>query len=274
MPLRLVNVYSCLEGLSVDQIVLPDVFLSPIRIDILKFVHQNMSKNKRQAYSVSSKAGTKSSARSWGTGRAVSRVPRVPGSGTHRSGQGAITNMCRGGRIFGPTTVWRKWHHKINQNQRRQALMTAIASSGLTSLIFARGHNIENIPEIPLVVESSVESHSNSKTGKKILEKLGVFKEVFKKKKKNKTAGKGKMRNRRLKKYRGPLLIFQKQAKCFRNIPGVETCFIGSLNVLKMAPGGHVGRFCIWTYDSFLNLNPLFSSRQNHLKTKKKKTSS
>jgi large subunit ribosomal protein L4e len=46
-----------------------------------------MAKNKRQAYSVSEKAGHQTSAESWGTGRAVARIPRVGGSGTHRSGQ-------------------------------------------------------------------------------------------------------------------------------------------------------------------------------------------
>ena len=93
-----------------------------------------MSKNKRQPYSVSSNSGMKTSASSWGTGRAVARVPRVPGSGTHRSGQGAIANFCRGGRIFGPTRIWRKWHHRINKNQRRQAIISAIASTGIVSL--------------------------------------------------------------------------------------------------------------------------------------------
>jgi ribosomal protein L4 len=34
-----------------------------------------------------------SSAESWGTGRAVSRIPRVPGGGTHRAGQGAFGNV-------------------------------------------------------------------------------------------------------------------------------------------------------------------------------------
>ena len=34
-----------------------------------------------------------------GTGRAVARIPRVRGGGTHRSGQGAFGNMCRGGRL-------------------------------------------------------------------------------------------------------------------------------------------------------------------------------
>lgn len=39
-------------------------------------------------------------------GRAVSRIPRVPGGGTHRAGQGAFGNMCRGGRMFAPTKVY------------------------------------------------------------------------------------------------------------------------------------------------------------------------
>ena len=126
-----INIYSCSNGVSVDQINIPIIFKSSIRTDILHFVHQSMSKNKRQPYSVSSKAGMGTSAKSWGTGRAVARVPRVPGSGTHRSGQGAIANFCRGGRIFGPTRIWRKWHHKINKNQRRQAIATAVAPVGI-----------------------------------------------------------------------------------------------------------------------------------------------
>merc|ERR1712079_397429 len=35
--------------------------------------------------------------------------------------------------------------------------------------------------------------------------------------------------------------------KAFRNIPGVDTIQVDNLNLLKLAPGGHVGRFCIWT---------------------------
>ena len=35
----------------------------------------------------------------------MSRIPRVPGGGTHRAGQGAFGNMCRGGRMFAPTKV-------------------------------------------------------------------------------------------------------------------------------------------------------------------------
>lgn len=51
-------------------------------------------------------------------GRAVARIPRVSGGGTHRAGQAAFGNMCRSGRMFAPTKVWRKWHQKINLNQK------------------------------------------------------------------------------------------------------------------------------------------------------------
>ena len=87
MRIDQVNIYSCLNAIKIDKTSLPKVFLSHIRTDILSFVHSNMSKNKRQPYAVSKNAGTNTSAKSWGTGRAVARVPRVPGSGTHRSGR-------------------------------------------------------------------------------------------------------------------------------------------------------------------------------------------
>ncbi len=50
-----------------------------------------MAKNKRQPYAVSEKAGHQTSAESWGTGRAVARIPRVGCSGTHRSGQVCVS---------------------------------------------------------------------------------------------------------------------------------------------------------------------------------------
>ena len=70
----------------VDSISLPGVFKTTIRNDIVQFVHTNMNKNRRQAHGVFSKAGQQHSAESWGTGRAVARIPRISGSGTHRSG--------------------------------------------------------------------------------------------------------------------------------------------------------------------------------------------
>ncbi|MCE7766669.1 50S ribosomal protein L4, partial [Pseudomonas putida] len=58
-------------------IPLPAVMKAPIRPDVVTYVHANISKNSRQPYAVSKKAGHQTSAESWGTGRAVSRIPRV-----------------------------------------------------------------------------------------------------------------------------------------------------------------------------------------------------
>ena len=38
-----INIYSCSNGVSVDQINIPIIFKSSIRTDILHFVHQSMS---------------------------------------------------------------------------------------------------------------------------------------------------------------------------------------------------------------------------------------
>merc|ERR1719326_1056511 len=137
---------------GVTQATLPAVMTAPIRPDIVNYVHNLMSKNKRQAYAVSRRAGMQTPAESWGTGRAVSRIPRVPGGGTSRSGQAAFGNMCRGGRMFAPTKIWRRWHRKINLNQRRYATVSALAASALPSLVMARGHKVDNVVEIPLVL--------------------------------------------------------------------------------------------------------------------------
>ena len=84
-------------------------------------------------------SGHQTSAESWGTGRAVARIPRVRGGGTHRSGQGAFGNMCRGGRMFAPTKTWRRWSRRININQRRYAICSAIAATGIPALIMSKG---------------------------------------------------------------------------------------------------------------------------------------
>ena len=83
--------------------------------------------------------GHQTSAESWGTGRAVARIPRVRGGGTHRSGQGAFGNMCRGGRMFAPTKTWRRWHRRINVNQKRYAICSAIAATGIPALVMSKG---------------------------------------------------------------------------------------------------------------------------------------
>jgi large subunit ribosomal protein L4e len=119
---------------------MPGVFNAPIRNDLVHFVHSNLAKNRRQGHAVFHKAGQEHSAESWGTGRAVARIPRISGSGTSRSGQATFGNMCRKARMFAPLKIWRKWHRKVNITQRRHAVAAALAASAVTPLVMAKGH--------------------------------------------------------------------------------------------------------------------------------------
>ena len=58
--------------------------------------------------------------------------------------------------MFAPTKTWRRWHRKINITQRRYAIASAIAATGVPALVMARGHIIDQIPEVPLVVTDKV----------------------------------------------------------------------------------------------------------------------
>lgn len=260
----LVTVYNVDGSASQTTIKLPAVFSAPIRPDLVSFVHTNIAKNSRQPYAVSERAGHQTSAESWGTGRAVARIPRVGGGGTGRSGQGAFGNMCRGGRMFAPTKTWRKWHRKVSVNQRRYAIVSALAASALPSLVMARGHRIEEIAEMPLVIDTAMESVGKTRAAIELLEKISAFADVRRvKESRALRAGQGKARNRRFRQRRGPLVIYKDDAglvKAFRNIPGVELIRVSALNLLLLAPGGHLGRFCIWTRSAFEHLEALYGT--------------
>lgn len=250
------------SGNAAASIELPAVFKAPIRVDIVNTVHANLAKNHRQAYAVSRYAGAQTSAESWGTGRAVARIPRVAGGGTHRSGQGAFGNMCRGGRMFAPTKVWRRWHRRVNKAQRRFAVVSALAASAVSSLVEARGHRISGVPEVPLVIANAdLANVSKTKQALALLKAVKADEDIERvKDSRGLRAGQGKGRNRRFVQRRGPLLVTagEKIGHAFRNLAGVEVANVHRLNLLQLAPGGHVGRFIIWTQDAFAALDAIF----------------
>jgi large subunit ribosomal protein L4e len=261
-----ISVYNA-DGSKTGETALPAVLCAPLRPDVVTFVHTNMAKNSRQAYAVQMKAGHQTSATSWGTGRAVARIPRVGGGGTQRSGQGAFGNMCRSGRMFAPTKIWRKWHKKINTTQKRFAVASALAASSIPALVMARGHVIDEVPELPLVLDAAVVGTKKTSGAAAALAALGAMDDINKSADSKKVrSGKGKMRNRRYRMRRGPLVIHDNVkgeadiTTSFRNLPGVEVCHVDRLNLLQLAPGGHMGRFVIWTQSAFDKLDTIYGA--------------
>jgi len=254
-------------------IPMPTALATPLRPDVVKSVHTNMAKNHRQAYGVGAKVGYDTAAESWGTGRAVARIPRAPGGGTHRAGQATFGNQARGGGMFCPTKVWRRWHRRVPVKEKRHAVVTSLAASSLPPLVLARGHRISEVAELPLVVSDGLESVQKTKQAVELLKKLGCGEELQKVIDSKKVrAGRGKMRNRRYVMRRGPLVIYAEDngiSRAMRNIPGVETASVDRLNLLQLAPGGHFGRFIIWTESAFKKLNAIYGTHKGGAPLKK-----
>jgi len=126
----------------------------------------------------------------------------------------------------------------------------------------ARGHKVDSVPEFPLVIDAK---DSNTKTLLATLKKLGAGEDLAKvRKSKQIRQGTGKYRNSRYVMRKGPLIVYGDDSaelkQAARNLPGVDTCHVNRLNVLQLAPGGHLGRFVIFTKDSFKALNTVFGS--------------
>jgi len=255
-----------------DSVAMPGVFTVPIRNDLVHFVHSQLAKNRRQGHAVFFKAGAEHSAESWGTGRAVARIPRISGSGTSRAGQATFGNMCRKARMFAPLKIWRKWHAKANVTQRRHAVASALAASACTPLVMARGHQVDKVPEFPLVIDNL--ALPNTKSILAALQNFGAGDDLAKvRKSKQIRQGTGKYRNSRYVMRKGPLIVYGNEStgvkQAARNLPGVDTCSVYRLNILQLAPGGHLGRFVIFTKDAFKALNSIFGTPSNVSQEKK-----
>lgn len=242
---------------------MPGVFSAPIRNDLVHFVHSELSKNRRQGHAVYFKQGQEHSAESWGTGRAVARIPRISGSGTSRSGQATFGNMCRKARMFAPLKIWRNWHRRVNITQRRHAVAAALAASAVAPLVMARGHRIQNVPELPLVIENL--NAPNTKSLLSALNNFGLGEDLAKVRNSRRLRnGQGKLRNSRYVLSRGPLVIYGDDDttlhRAARNLPGLDTCHANRLNIIQLAPGGHLGRLVVFTRSGFKRLNSLFGT--------------
>merc|ERR1719219_778872 len=76
-------------------------------------------------------------------------------------------------------------------------------------------------------------------------------------------AGRGKMRDRKHVQKLGPCIVYAEDngiVRAFRNIPGVDLLNVNQLNVLRIAPGGHVGRFLIFTQEAANSLDGIYGT--------------
>ena len=255
-----VSVYD-LDGKAVGRVKVPKVFQTPIRPDVIKRAVLAIQTHRLQPQGRDVMAGKRTSAESWGARHGVSRVPRVKGSRYPRAGQGAFAPMTVGGRAAHPPKVEKVIRKEINKKERRLAIRSAIAATAVKELVAKRGHVVDEVKNFPLVVDDALEDLERTRDVREVFKNLGLWPDVERASERKVRAGKGKMRGRRLKKRKGPLIVVSKDGGIFkaaRNLPGVDVVLVKDLNAELLAPGTHPGRLTVWTKSAFTALDALF----------------
>ncbi len=149
-------------------------------------------------------AGKRTSAESRGTGMGIARLPRVKGG----SGNAAFAPGTVGGRQAHPPVVEKKIVKKIPKKEKQLGLFSAIAATASKEAVSSRGHAIDDVPQIPLVVTNSIEGLTKTKEVEEALIHLGVLSDIYRvRESRNIRAGKGKLRGRKMKQAVGPLIV-------------------------------------------------------------------
>lgn len=245
-----VNVYSLSGKKTQDTLELPKVFEEGVRPDLIKRAVLASQTARYQPQGRDYFAGKRTSAKSWGPGRGVARVPRVKGSGSSASGHGAFAPQAVGGRIAHPPNVEKQIKKKINAKERRLATASAIAATAIKELVEERGHIIDKVPQIPLVTTDDLEGLKTAKDVEKALSKLGISDDLNRAKEKKVRPGKGTMRGRKYKRKKSALLVVGNDQGILsgaKNIPGIDIVKAEHLGVEQLAPGTHGGRLTVYT---------------------------
>lgn len=247
-----------LQGKPVGKIELPPVFETPIRPDIIKRAVLAVQSARIQPQGRDPMAGKRTSAESRGVGLGIARIPRVKGPG----GRAAFAPGTVGGRAAHPPTSEKKIVKKIPKKERRLALFSAIAATGVKEFVASRGHAVEDVPSIPLVVTDELAKLKKAKEVEEALISLGLLSDIYRVRESRKVrAGKGKRRGRKIKQAVGPLIVVAENdgiMKAAENIPGLDVVAVKDLNAEVLAPGAHPGRLTVWTVGAIEKLGELY----------------
>jgi large subunit ribosomal protein L4e len=265
-----VTVYD-IQGRSAGKIDLPPVFSTDFRPDLITRAILALQSRRRQPYGTDELAGLRTSAHYHGRRRTrwtmmmrdLARLPRLHATSPHLTWRVRKVPQAVKGRRAHPPKVEKVWTQKINKKELKLALKSAIAATAEKEIVEKRGHKVGKLKELPVVVVDKVESLKKAKEVEKFLSSLGLDEELKRVKKKKIRAGKGKMRGRRYKKKKGPLIIVKEDeniARACRNLPGIEAKKVEEISVEDLAPGANPGRLTIWTKSAIQKLGELYGS--------------
>jgi len=247
-----------LEGKVVGRLRVSQVFKTPIRPEVIKRAVVAIQSRRFQPQGRNPLAGKRRSVESLGSGHGMARVPRL-----RATGQRAVFAVGTvGGRSAYPPVAEKKIVKQIPRKEKRLALRSALAATASKEVVASRGHMVDEVRDLPLVVVDEIEGLKKTSEVEKVLLKLGVWPDVYRVKESIKErAGKGKRRGRRMKHAVGPLLVIAQNkgvAQAAGNLPGVDVSTVKNLNAELLAPGTHPGRLTVWSRSAFEKLDELF----------------
>ena len=272
-----------LEKTSKD---LPIQFLEAVRPDLIRRAFEVIRANSRQPYGADPMAGKKHSAElsrrrrkyrgSYGFG--ISRVPRkiLSRRGTRFSWVGALAPGTVGGRRAHAPKAEKNWEKKINVQERRKAIRSALAATMVKGLVEQRGHKVPD--NYPFILEDKFETLQKTKDVKAVLEKLGLKDDLARSLSRTFRAGVSRLRGRKYRTPCGPLIVVANKCALLQsgsNIPGVDIVEVKNLNVQLLAPGADYGRLTVFTEGAIeqLKTENLFMMKPKVKKVKEPKAS-
>ncbi|ACL11502.1 50S ribosomal protein L4P [Desulfurococcus amylolyticus 1221n] len=238
-----VNVYG-VNGNVVGEIELPELFNVPIRRDLIRRAFLSAFTAMLQPKGRDPLAGKRTTAKYWGVGYGLARVPRLP-NGTARF----VVSTRKGHAAFPPRPDERI-HEEVNKKERVMAIISALAATSRPELVRERGH-VFTPGRLPVIIVDEAESSISKTTQvREYLEKIGLWSDVERSLDgMGIRAGRGKMRGRTYVEPRSILFIVSSYsiplAKAVRNLPGVDIATPGNLSILHLAPGGVPGRLTV-----------------------------
>lgn len=241
-----VPVYN-LQGEKKGDISLGRAFSAPVRVDVIRRAFLAEASMKRQPYAVDTLAGKRTSAHYHGLrhyrytmmNREMARMKRIHNQG-YMNYTARFVPQATKGRKTHPPKLEKIWKLKINKKERRFALLSALAASAQKNYLLSRGH----VAQGPFVFENSFQTLKKTKDILMLMEKVGILDEFIPVKRIR--AGKGKMRGRKYRRKKGPLIILSEGSQ-LPSLSGAEVKHVKELTVSDLAPGGDAGRLCIWT---------------------------
>lgn len=245
------------ENKEVGKKKLPTQFSEVVRQDLIKRAVLAILANNRQQYGADPRAGKKAAARlsrrrrdyKGSYGKGLSRVPRktMTRRGMQMIWVGAFAPGTVGGRRAFPARAAHIFAQSINDKERKKAIRSALSAVMDKKMVESRGHKVP--AAYPFVVSNDIEKISKTGDLISVLEKFGLNDELSRSDRKI-NSGKGKLRGRRYKQAKGPLLVVSEKCnavKAAENIPGFDVIDVLHINAKLLAPGAVPGRLTLFT---------------------------